>query len=97
MKALYLLVGSKFRSPTEQKVFKSIRKGDHVALVREPTNKFDSNAVKAMVGNNHVAYVIASDARILAGIMDSEHHTEVNGSAAFMGAGIYVEVEHAES
>ena len=96
MKAIYQLVGNRFRGQAEQTAFKALRKGDGITLVREPTNEHDSNAVKAMIGELHVAYVKADDARVLSNIMDTDHHTQVNGDAQFLGALTCVEVQHAD-
>jgi hypothetical protein len=44
--------------------------GVDAVLVREPTNKFDPNAVQVWIGGNHVGYVPAKDARVLAPFID---------------------------
>jgi len=96
MKAIYQLVGNSFRGQEEKKAFAALRKGDKITLVREKTNAHDSNAIKAMIGSLHVAYVKAGDAIILSAIMDADSHTQITGTAAFMGASTYAEVQHGD-
>ena len=44
---------------------------DNLHLEKEPDNKYDSNAVKVMLGTQHVAYIRREDAPALANLSDS--------------------------
>lgn len=83
MKASYTLVGMKHRG-TEEFV-SSLRAGEPLTLTREPSNKFDKNAVQVIIQDKHVAYVKGSQAAGLARAMDEAGFKSVNGKLAFGG------------
>lgn len=68
MKALYALVGMKHRG-TEALVA-SLKTGESLTLVREPTNPHDRNAVQVWARDQHVGFVKGSQVAPLARRMD---------------------------
>lgn len=53
-----------------QVILATMKDTDPVQLVREPSNKFDHNAVKVMSGDMHMGYVGKQYVTILAPMMD---------------------------
>lgn len=53
-----------YRNTDEQAAAMDLTKGDELILVAEPTNRFDSNAVKVLIaeGRVHIGYVPKEDA-----------------------------------
>lgn len=68
MKALYALVGMKHRG-TEALVV-TLPAGEPLALIREPTNEHDPNAVQVWARDVHLGFVKGTQARALAAKMD---------------------------
>lgn len=68
MKGLYSIVGMQFAGTVD--LMKSLPAGEPLVLEREPTNRFDSNAVKVFARGTHVGYLKAAHARDVAQIMD---------------------------
>lgn len=63
--------GRQFRSVDEKATYDSVQTNNpYVRLVREPSNAFDKNAIKVMVGNTHIGYVEKEIASFLAQDMD---------------------------
>lgn len=81
MKALVALVGTKFRGEEMMALLASLPQGEPLVLVREPGNKFDSNAVQVWARGHHVGYVKSSQNKALALAMDRAA-LEVPGGAA---------------
>lgn len=48
MQFLAQLVGNQFRQPEDKEAFRQLVKGDTLALVRDPANPYDANAIKVM-------------------------------------------------
>lgn len=68
MKAIYALVGMRFRG-TEALV-KSMQSGDPVTLVREPNNEHDKNAVAVHAHQTVLGYVPKTQNKDLARKLD---------------------------
>jgi len=68
MKALVALVGMKHRGT--EKLIASLPQGEPLTLVREPTNRYDPNAVQVFARGEHVGYVKGSQNRSIAARMD---------------------------
>lgn len=83
MKAIYNLVGMKFRNSED--FVKSLQAGEPLTLVREPTNQHDKNAVQVVIRDRHVAYIKGTQAAGLASAMDESGHISVNGKLVFGG------------
>jgi hypothetical protein len=65
MRGLYTIVGMKHRGMT---VFVAgLPKNEPLALVREPDNKFDPNAVQVWARGRHIGFVKGTQSRDLAG------------------------------
>lgn len=83
MKALYSIVGMKHRGSEE--LVASLKDGEPLTLVREPTNAYDPNAVQVWAQGTHVGYVKATNARALARYMDAGGKTAFVGKLTFGG------------
>ena len=70
MKSLVALVGTKFRGEEMMALLASLPQGEPLTLVREPGNKFDSNAVQVWARGHHIGFVKGSQNRDLAMAMD---------------------------
>lgn len=70
MNGKYAFAGMNHRG-SEQYV-RELEGGAELVLEREPTNKFDRNAIRITHAGKHVAYVKAVQARALAMAMDSK-------------------------
>lgn len=54
-------------------------------LVRDPTNKYDSNAIKCLIKERHVGHVNREDAEDISHYMDSHNITEILVSCEVTG------------
>lgn len=66
----YFIVGTKHRGPDAEKLLAELPDGEPLLLVREPTNKFDPNAVKVVARGVCVGYVRGSQSGVLAPTID---------------------------
>jgi hypothetical protein len=67
MKLTLALVGTKFRGPEIIALVNSLSTGTPLSLEPEPTNKFDSSAVKVITEDGtHIGYVKADQTKKLA-------------------------------
>lgn len=73
MKAIYTMVGMSFRGT--ERLVRELPEGTALSLEREPTNRYDPNAVKVLMNDKHVAYVKGTEARSLAMHMDKKNET----------------------
>lgn len=79
MKAIYPIVGTRFRGPRAEEIVRSLQVGDLVALRRDPDNPVDPNAVKVMVGEEQIGFIPAAMAARLAPQMESAGREEIIG------------------
>lgn len=56
------IVGSYYRTSLEKDVLYRAKPYTNIRLVRDPDNKYDSNAVKVMIRAYHVGYLSRDDA-----------------------------------
>lgn len=79
MKSLKLNIVGSYYYPMTQELFEvarqqqqdnTLRNIDNYQLIREPTNKHDSNAIKVEYCGVKVGYINRSDARVLAKMID---------------------------
>lgn len=63
----FVAVGFRFRNYTPE----CLRTDDFIRLRPEPTNKYDPNAIKIMVGDEHVAYVARDYCEMVQEVLDS--------------------------
>lgn len=75
----FTIVGMYFRSPAEQYALETAPVGTPVVLVPEPTNRFDANAVKVMIGESHVGYVPRTMTREVIAIYDKTKTAVLDG------------------
>lgn len=80
MKALYSLVGMKYRGTGP--LVASLTIGEPLELRREPENPHDPNAVQIWARGQHVAYVLGNQAKHLAPRMDAAGQTTIVGKLA---------------
>jgi hypothetical protein len=66
----YSIVGMQFRG-TEALV-NSCQTGSVVKLIREPTNKYDANAIQVWIDDQHVGYIPKKENVDLAAAMDKD-------------------------
>lgn len=83
MKAAYSIVAMKYCSAED--FVKSLRAGEPLTLIREPTNPADRNAVQVWAQERRIGYVKGTQAAGLARAMDESGHTSINGKLAFGG------------
>ena len=55
------IVGAHFRGGDAKTICAMLVQGDRVELEREPDNRFDANALKAVVNGEHIGYICAAD------------------------------------
>lgn len=73
MSERYFIVGTNHRSSDEQAAFKALIEGDRLKLRREPTNKYDANAIQVVTEEGMVVgYVRSGQAAKLAPMIDSK-------------------------
>ena len=84
MKTLVALVGTKFRGEEMMALLASLPQGEPLTLIREPTNKYDSNAVQVWARGHHIGYVKGNQNRDLAMAMDRAR-TGSSAAVAFHG------------
>lgn len=70
MKTLVALVGTKFCGEAMVALLASLPQGEPLALIREPTNKFDAAAVQVWARDQHIGYVKGTQNRQIAMAMD---------------------------
>lgn len=78
MKAIYTLVGMRFRETIDY--VKTLPAGKPLTLRREPDNRYDRNAVRVLDGELLIGYVKATQARNLAFAMDRAGKAEIAGT-----------------
>lgn len=71
MKSLVALVGTKFCGEEMMALLASLPQGEPLMLVREPGNKFDSNAVQVWARGFHIGYIKGTQNRQIARSLDS--------------------------
>jgi hypothetical protein len=91
MKALYTLVGMRFRG-TVQLVAK-LPVGEALDLLREPDNQHDHNAVQVWAQGQHVAYIKGDEAAGLARWMDADETRKQYGVSGKLVAARWPQVE----
>lgn len=64
------LTGVNFRTPAEKDVVKSLEIGDELRLEREPTNQWDSNAIRVYHESTFIGFIPREDNEDLARSMD---------------------------
>ncbi len=57
MKQIFSIVGTHFCGSNAEEIVKALKPGDALTLVRDPTNKFDKNAIAVYVGADKVGYI----------------------------------------
>lgn len=77
-------VGNHYRLPEEREMAQimiSTQEPKQVALVREPTNEYDTNAIKVMYQGLHIGYVEGTNAVWIAPYLDEglSHYAVVKG------------------
>jgi hypothetical protein len=77
MKGLYSIVGMKHRG--SEALVASLPKGEPLTLIREPSNKFDRNAVQIWAQSKHIGYVRATQVAPLAAFIDANGAPPLNG------------------
>jgi hypothetical protein len=70
MKALYSIVGMRFRNAVD--FVRTQAPGTPVEVRREATNPHDENAVQVWIGDQHIGYVKKEQAVGLAKLLDSK-------------------------
>jgi len=68
MSKSYSIVGMNFRNA--ESIVAALAVGTPVALVREPTNKYDVNAVAVWVDGKHVGYIPKKQNVVLSAFID---------------------------
>lgn len=66
----YALVGMRHVGAWAEALVAELPEGEHLELVREPTNRHDANAVQVWARGRHVGYLAAKQVRPLALAMD---------------------------
>jgi len=69
-KSLVALVGTQYRPPEAAELLKGLPNGEPLHLIREPTNKFDRNAVQVWARGVHIGFIKGSENREIASRMD---------------------------
>jgi hypothetical protein len=72
MKTLVALVGTRYRGDDIVALFKLLPQGEPLALVREPTNQIDANAIQVWARDKLVGFVKAQQNKNLAARMDRD-------------------------
>lgn len=80
----YSIVGMNFRK--SEKFVAALEAGAKLSLVREPTNKFDKNAVAVWCGDVHIGYVPKTQNAVLSKFID-ENGVDRVGETAVADAG----------
>jgi hypothetical protein len=65
----YSIVGQQHQ-PNSNQILAALDPGETVTLVREPTNKFDKNAIAVYVGGSKVGYIPSKQNAALAQFID---------------------------
>lgn len=81
----YSIVGMNFRK--SEKFVAELAPGTKLALVREPTNKYDKNAVAVWCGDVHVGYVPKTQNAVLAKFIDENGVERAGETTAVADAG----------
>ena len=71
-KILVALVGTRYRGEEIVALFASLPQGEPLALIREPGNQYDRNAVQVWARDQHVGFVKSQQTRNLAARMDRD-------------------------
>jgi hypothetical protein len=72
MKKTYSIVGTNFRGKEAEALVKTLKPGEEIALVREPTNKFDKNAVQVWARETCIGYLPKNQNAQIAMAMDAD-------------------------
>lgn len=64
----YSIVGMNFQKA--EAIVAALQPGTPVKLIREPTNKYDANAIAVWVDGKHVGYIPSKQNKVLAAFMD---------------------------
>lgn len=83
MKKTYSIVGTKFAN--SENFVLSLKPGVELALIREPDNKFDKNAIAVYCGERKIGYLPAKQNSGIAMAMDAE--LKGPSAAALIAAG----------
>lgn len=70
VKQTYSIVATNHCTPEAQAHLKTLKPGDALVLVREPTNEFDKNAVAIYAGAHKVGYIPKAKNAVLAQYLD---------------------------
>lgn len=70
-KETYSIVGTAFVEGGEQ-IMATLATGDVLSLVREPTNRFDPNAIAVYAGKNRIGYIPRKKNAVLCQFIDQE-------------------------
>jgi hypothetical protein len=85
------IVGNNYRSIADQVALRNAEDGDELVLVREPDNKFDSNAVQVHDTAGHfLGYIPKSMNSDVAAHLDEGYVPDV---CLFEGGRVYIEFE----
>lgn len=66
MKSLYSIVGMKHRGQWAVDLVSSLRAGEPITLIREPTNRHDPFAVQVWAQGQHVGFIKGAEVKPLA-------------------------------
>lgn len=92
------LVGVNFRPREAKDIVTELEPGDNVLLRREPSNAYDSNAIKVLVdigkggdGPNevHIGYVAKEEAVILAPMLDEQSPGDIFEATVYAKTGAW--------
>lgn len=70
MKVTYSLVGMPHQGTVD--IVAALKEGDALMLVREPSNRFDANAVAVWAGDRRVAYIPSKTNKFLSNLIDQK-------------------------
>jgi hypothetical protein len=68
MSKTYSIVGMNHQK--SESIVAALKTGDELKLIREPTNKFDANAIAVYCGDQRVGYIPSKQNKVLAGFID---------------------------
>jgi hypothetical protein len=85
LKQVYSIVGTGFCGKEAEALVKELKPGEDLVLIREPTNKFDKNAVQVWARDVHIGYLPKAKNQQIAMAMDEE--LKGPSAAALIAAG----------
>ena len=71
----YSIVGTQFTGVSEN-FMQSLKSGQDLLLVREPTNQFDPMAIAVYAGTQRIGYIPKKQNKVLAQFIDQQGRTE---------------------